>query len=375
VLEVNDASSPEPVTRTLAGDRDVSFSSTLVREAIAAGRPVATVSDLLAREGTSDSMMLTGVRSALAAPIYQRDEVRYCLYITHQQVGGLFGEEEERLAGFVTTLAGAALENAQNYNELEIAFEALAQAHRDLKTTQGQLIQAGKMAALGQLGAGIAHELNQPIQSIQGFAQRIRRHTEESIAEHADELEIIIKATYRMASIVQNIRLFARDSSFSLEPIEPICSVRDALTLLHRHLEDREIEVSWDAAEGSVPLVMGDQIKLQQVFLNLLQNASDALASASDGGRPKEIVIGWRCVEDRVVITIQDNGPGVAPEHESRLFDPFFTTKKAGHGTGLGLSISYGIIKEHRGELRYEPAPVRGARFSVALPCVGESPS
>jgi signal transduction histidine kinase/tetratricopeptide (TPR) repeat protein len=347
----------------LGGDDRVVVSSTLVRHAMELGEPAVAssgVPDPGPGEVTeSDSIMLSGVRSALAAPIPQRDEPRYCLYMTHVKVGGLFGEEERRLAAFIGSLAGAALENAQYYGELELAFS-------DLKSTQAQLVQAAKLAALGQLGAGIAHELNQPIQSIQGFAQRILRNGEARVNEHHDELEIIVNATHRMARIVQNIRQFARDSSLERRPIDPTVPLLDALMLLRRQLERMGIEVVHDFHDD-LPTVTGDPVKLQQVFLNLILNARDALAAVPESA-PRRLVVSGFVDGDRVVLTVEDSGPGVAAGDEEHIFDPFFTTKEAGEGTGLGLSISYGIIKEHGGELQYRGGVGGGALFSVTLP-------
>jgi two-component system C4-dicarboxylate transport sensor histidine kinase DctB len=367
VVEVDPASSGEGSTKTgprviLGGDGRVVVSSTLVRHAMELGEPAVASSGVPApgpgEVTESDSIMLSGVRSALAAPIPQRDESRYCLYLTHVKVGGLFGEEEQRLAAFIGSLAGAALENAQYYSELESAFS-------DLKSTQAQLVQAAKLAALGQLGAGIAHELNQPIQSIQGFAQRILRHARTRVTEHRDELEIIVNATHRMARIVQNIRQFARDSSLERRSIDPTVPLLDALMLLRRQLERTGIQVVHDFQDG-IPAVEGDPIKLQQVFLNLILNARDALTTMPET-EVRRIVVSGFVDGDRVVLTVEDNGPGVVAGHEERIFDPFFTTKEAGDGTGLGLSISYGIIKEHGGELQYESGVGGGARFSVVL--------
>jgi C4-dicarboxylate-specific signal transduction histidine kinase len=287
-------------------------------------------------------------------------------------VGGLFGEEEQRLAAFIASLVGAALENAHSYSELELAFDALHRAHADLKSTQAQLVQAAKLAALGQLGAGIAHELNQPIQSIQGFAQRIRRHTDARVADHDDELGIIVRATDRMAQIVNNIRKFAREGQVAREPIDPLLPFRDALALLDQQLQQQGIAIQWELQDEQLPRVMGDPMQLQQVFLNLLLNARDALATLPDQ-TPRRLRLGAELEGDRVVLTVADSGPGVPPELASRIFDPFFTTKDAGHGTGLGLSISYGIVQDHGGELVHEAGEQGGARFAVVLPVAGES--
>lgn len=351
--------------QVVSGDGEAVVSSTLVEQAMTQGTPLTTASGV--PEGispASESIMLSNVRSVLVAPFARQRDRRYCLYVTHGQVGGLFGEEERRLAAFITSLAGAALENAESYRRLEVAFEALDRAHGELKSTQAQLVQAAKLAALGQLGAGIAHELNQPIQSIQGFAQRILRHGEAPVSRHQDELEIIVNATHRMAHIVQNIRMFAREGEPRRQPIDPLQPMRQALELLQRQLGELGVQVEWQVRP--LPSVLGDPVQLQQVFLNLIMNARDALVTLPEGVA-RALTLSGTAERDRVTLAVADSGPGVPGELSGRIFDPFFTTKGPGEGVGLGLSISYGIIKDHGGELLCEPA-ASGARFSVVLP-------
>ncbi len=237
---------------------------------------------------------------------------------------------------------------------------------KELKEKQEQLVQSAKLAGLGELGAGIAHELNQPITIIQGFTQRIKRDGTRQIKDHADELDLIINASHRMARIVDNIRTFSRQSDFKPQPIDPLTPLDDALMLINEQLRLHGIEVERPAGDG-LPLVMGDQIKLQQVFSNLIMNARDALGSLPKG-RPRRLILGVRAEGERVVYSVEDNGPGISEEDQARIFDPFFTTKEVGRGTGLGLSISHGIVADHGGEIRYEPAEGGGARFLVSLP-------
>jgi len=360
---VDDAGGFSP--QVVSGDGEAVVSSTLVQQAMTQGTPLTTASGV--PEGispASESIMLSNVRSVLVAPFARQRDRRYCLYVTHGQVGGLFGEEERRLAAFITSLAGAALENAESYRRLEVAFEALDRAHGELKSTQAQLVQAAKLAALGQLGAGIAHELNQPIQSIQGFAQRILRHGEAPVVRHRDELEIIVNATHRMAHIVQNIRMFAREGKPQRQPLDPVQPMRQALELLQRQLEELGVQVEWQVR--TLPRVLGDPVQLQQVFLNLIMNARDALVTLPEGVA-RALTLSGSAERDRITLIVADSGPGVPGELSGRIFDPFFTTKEPGEGVGLGLSISYGIIKDHGGELLCEPA-ASGARFSVVLP-------
>jgi signal transduction histidine kinase len=345
----------------VAGAIDSPPSRSLVERARTARRPVLAA---FGAAEASDSLVITETRSALAAPIIQRDDVHLCLYASGR-IGGLFGDEEDRLASFVTTLAGAALENAASYADL-------ATTLAELRATQAQLIQAGKLAALGELGAGLAHELAQPVSTVQGFAQRILRHSQAPIAAHADELQMIVSASQRMARIIDNIRLFSRDRAPQLEPLDPLTPLEDALLLLGRQLESHDIVVQWSERPADLPRVRGDRVQLQQVFLNLLVNARDALDSLPVG-RPRRIRLDVRRQGSRLLLSVCDNGPGVASTNEGRIFDPFFTTKHATQGTGLGLSISYGILKSHRGELRYCRASEQGACFTVELPADDET--
>ena len=243
------------------------------------------------------------------------------------------------------------------------AIVGIARDMREMNRLQAQLVQAGKMAGLGQIGAGIAHELNQPITSIQGFAQRLRRNGSDQVSE---EMDIIIKATNRMARIVNNIRAFARQDEFSPEPTEPVEPLDDALMLLSEQLRLHGVEVEKEIEE-SLPRIIADKTRLQQVFLNFLGNGLDALDEVEEG-RPKRLVLGVRRDGNQVVYTVEDTGPGVPKHQESQIFDPFFTTKPPGKGTGLGLSLAYGIVADHHGEITYQRAASGGALFTVRIP-------
>lgn len=245
-------------------------------------------------------------------------------------------------------------------------YEQLDEARRELEATQAQLVQAGKLAALGEIGAGIAHELNQPIQSILGFAQRVQRHSDARVDDYADELDRIIRGGRRMAHIVEAIQLFARQSPLELELIDPLEPLEAALDLIGEQLRQRCIRVTLPDAAHDLPPVRADVMQLEQVYLNLMLNARDALDDATDSRG--HICVRARSAGDRVLVCVEDNGPGVPAQVEQRLFDPFYTTKDVGHGTGLGLSISYGIVRQHGGELRHERPEGGGARFVVALP-------
>lgn len=249
---------------------------------------------------------------------------------------------------------------------------ALEDSMKALKETQAKLIQASKLAAMGELGAGIAHELNQPITAIQGFAQRMRRKPELSTASHLDELDIIISEARRMARIVDNVRTFARDTDFNAQATDAVRPVYDALMLINQDLRKREIEIQLEISD-ELSLVLADATKLQQVFLNLLTNARDAMSGDAHGG-PRVIRISVQPQNDKVLYRIEDSGPGIPKDVQSKIFDPFFTTKPPGKGTGLGLSLSYGIIKDHKGEMTCgDSDALGGAKFDVTISALGHT--
>ena len=264
-----------------------------------------------------------------------------------------------------TTLEAMEAE-ANRAMQLENAYAALDESHQELRNIQSQLIQAGRLAAVGELGAGIAHELNQPLTTIQGFAQRILTKPEHPIGNFSDELELIIRGADRMSKIVNNIRRFARQDIYAPKPLDLMGPCREALSLMAEQLRLRGIQV--EIPETVVlPLIAGDFVQLEQVFLNLLGNARDALLS-SDKELPKCIKIQPDISATSAIIRIIDNGPGLKPGDSSKIFDPFYTTKPQGEGTGLGLSIAHGILQTHSGKISYAPVSGGGCEFAVHVP-------
>ena len=232
-----------------------------------------------------------------------------------------------------------------------------------LKETRDQLLLAAKLASLGELAAGVAHELNQPLTAIRMLVDLLVARPEASVADCLPDLETLAEAARRMARIVEGVRMFGRAAPIRIRPVPALAPVEGALELIQETLERHGIEVERQFAQP-LPAVRADEDRLYQVFVNLLTNARDALAEAPAGAR---VVVGVEAVGDRVVYRVEDNGPGIDEAIAQRIFDPFFTTKAVGRGTGLGLSLSHGIVAEHGGELRYEPAPGGGARFVFEL--------
>ena len=232
-----------------------------------------------------------------------------------------------------------------------------------------QLIQAEKMAALGQTISGVAHELNNPLATILSWAERLStKPLDDGVRLGVD---VILSEADRAARIVRNLLTFARKRRSTRAMID-LNQVVDQ-TLARRAYEQQLARITIDTALASgLPPVLADAHQLTQVLLNLLTNAEQAMLSVSDSGHL--VVRTWLDVErDAVALEVTDSGPGIPAEIQSKIFDPFFTTKEVGHGTGLGLAVAYAIVQEHSGRIRVSSAPGSGASFVVELPVSSEA--
>lgn len=246
------------------------------------------------------------------------------------------------------------------------------EVYRDItgqRLIQSKLLQTEKMAALGQLVSGIAHELNNPLTSIQGYAQLLVSRN--SSAERAGDARRISQQAERAARIVKNLLLFSRETKPERRAVNLNEVIERTLSLRAYELKLENIAVEL-ALDPGLPQTLADAAQLQQVVLNLIVNAEQAIQQGrGEEARHGRILIRTRRLAgDRIEMQISDDGPGISPEVASRIFDPFFTTKPAGLGTGLGLSIVYGIIQEHGGEVSVESQPGRGATLTVELPAL-----
>lgn len=248
---------------------------------------------------------------------------------------------------------------------LEETNTKLQESLAELKGAQEQLVQSEKLSALGELISGFAHELNNPLSSVLGYSE-LALGEEICPDEIRMMLELVCKETHRCYQIVENLLSFARKRKpeKTVTDINDLCT--ETLQLLSYQLRVNNISVTTNLAH-TLPCTMADSHQLQQVLVNLLSNAYQAMAE--DQGRGELTVTTTHDDED-LYITISDTGPGIATAHLTHLFDPFFTTKPS--GTGLGLSLSYGIIKEHRGDIRVSSQPGEGATFTLVLPITPE---
>lgn len=275
--------------------------------------------------------------------------------------------------------------------ELKRAYDEMRTAHEALKRTQQQLLHSEKMASLGQLVAGVAHELNNPISFVLGNVHALRKYCERlqtyMAALHSNEpeqalqelrhtlrighlmgdlpslIEGTLEGAQRTADIVHGLKRFSAIDSDEQVPVNLSDVIERSIHWVQKG-RSTPVDVRWQARNRCT--VLGSAGQLQQVMMNLLQNAFDAVS----GHRtvPPCIWLDMVCIQDAVRVSLRDNGPGIAPEILARIFDPFFTTKPVGKGTGLGLSISYGIVEQHGGRLSARNADGGGAEFLMELP-------
>ena len=256
---------------------------------------------------------------------------------------------------------------------------ALIRAGQDLASTREQLVQKEKLAAVGQLVSGVAHELNNPLQGVLGYAELMLAAKPTDL--ESEELSAIRDSANRAAGIVRNLLTFAGRGSTARGWQQLNTIVRDAIANCQPHLVSAGVDIRLEAADR-LPLVYVDQTRLEDVIVNLIENADAAIAERRTGQSlspivPErargEIVIATRLEQDRILVDVADNGSGLKEEDLTRVFDPFFTTREVGKGAGLGLSVCYGIVREHGGHISARNRATGGAVFTVELPVTAES--
>jgi signal transduction histidine kinase/ActR/RegA family two-component response regulator len=293
-----------------------------------------------------------GLSSALVVPILFQESLLGVLVLFGRTPFVMDAADQDLLESFLAQ-AALAVHNSTVHEELRAA-------HQNLERSQEQLIHSEKLSALGQLVAGVAHELNNPLSAVLGNAYLAEPKVADPLVQR--HITGIREGAERAAQIVRNLLQFARKLTSSREDIDISQLGERVLTLVANAGVTQNITITRDLAPG-LPSTAGDPGQIQQVLLNLVTNAFQAMEDT--GG---ELTVRSRSSGGRLRIEVDDTGPGVPADIRSRIFDPFFTTKPVGKGTGLGLSVAHGIVSAHEGRVWVEDAPGGGARFVVELP-------
>jgi PAS domain S-box-containing protein len=268
----------------------------------------------------------------------------------------LFGRQAEELQVLLSMAGTPALEDRP------ATYEGIVKDVTRRRAMEQQLLQADKLASLGQLAAGIAHEINNPLGLILGYTQLLLRDTNADAQSHED-LRTIEKHTRNCKNIVEALLKFSRKTQTRMGTVDLNSALSSVLNVTRRQFQSHGVELETRLAD-ELPLVRGDTEQLEQVFMNLIMNARQAIDSR---GR---ITVSTSADADRrhVHVAVSDTGCGIPVSIQNQIFDPFFTTKPTGQGTGLGLAVSYGIVKDHGGEITVTSAPGQGSTFTVRLP-------
>lgn len=290
------------------------------------------------------------IRSWLGIPLLIKDRILGMIALDRTTLHP-FTAEEAQLAQAFAHQAAIAIENARLYSDLQEQMD-------ELTSTQAQLVQSAKLAAVGELAAGVAHELNNPLTSILGFAEILQEDLEEDeVYDH--NLQTIVDEARRARRIVRGLLDFARQQSPERRPADVNCILQQTLGVIRYHLEKSRIIIQEEYAPD-LALVSLDEGQIKQVFLNLISNAAQAMPQ---GGT---LSLKTAQTGPEVAVSFTDSGVGIPVEDQGRIFDPFYSTKKS--GTGLGLSVSLGIVQSHGGRITVESQQGQGSTFTVWLP-------
>lgn len=360
----------------------VALSSSIIKKVESEGKPVLLqkVPDIR-QEDTTTSLARYKIKSVICVPLRSKSELIGSIYLDTTDSKHFFKEEDVAFLEGFANLAGIAIENAKSYREIQSLNENLEQKveerTRELREAQAQLIQSEKMASLGMLVAGVAHEINTPMGSIssnndmfrRGF-EKLKQYFDESAAASNPEilkrimvLENLSKvnktACERITGIIKSLRNFARLDEGELKSVDIHEGIESTLSLLDHLSRDR---IRFVRDYGDIPRLQCYANELNQVFMNILVNACQAIEGKG------EVRIKTILQSGKVYVEFSDTGAGISPENIGKIFDPGFTTKGVGVGTGLGLAISYKIMKKHGGGIDVKSERGKGSTFTLHFP-------
>jgi signal transduction histidine kinase len=301
------------------------------------------------------------VRSIMSAPLWSSNTMIGLLTAVNKKGGASFDRHDLRLFTVFSSLAAAALQNASLYSDLKGKMD-------ELKTTQEQLVRSAKMAAIGELSANVAHEINNPLTSVLGYTTHLLK-TLDLPDSPRKILGMMEQETLRVRKIIRNLLDFSRQRPSWMQPEDISVPLRETAAFVRGIAHASSVAIRETYPPGPA-LVKMDQNEIKQVFINIVNNALQAMPQGGELGIRLDA-----SRESVVVVEFSDTGVGIAPESMDKIFEPFFSTKDNGDGTGLGLSISYRIIQNHGGKIEAESTRGKGAVFRVFLPRHRELPA
>jgi signal transduction histidine kinase len=347
------------------------ISTSVVRKALASGETVATGNAVADPSlGTAQSVILMDLRTIVCIPLrsprVESDSngnlprALGAIYVDNQETSAPFSPDSLRTAEALARHAALAIENAQLFEREQATIQELRQA-------QKQLLQSEKLATIGQMAAGIAHELNTPLTYIMGNLELLSAH--DLTTQQRDMLNSAARGAERLKSLAQSMLAFSRQSQEELLPLAPNDVIERCLELCHYQVLKGGVTLEKDLASG-LPVVHGVSNQLELAIINLVVNGIHAMEDV----RPRNLRVASALKGDHVEITVSDSGKGIPPDIQASIFEPFFTTKPEGKGTGLGLSTVLMVMERHKGTVDLSSEPGQGTTFRITLP-VTNNPS
>lgn len=328
----------------------------LMGQVIASGRPAVVLNyqDWARRIASEITQQTT---AAACAPLTLKDQVLGCLMVIDDKPGRKFGRAEINILELLAAQLAVALHNTRLYHEMQ---EHIAAQHR----AEVNLIRSARLAAVGEMAAGVAHEINNPLAAISGFVELALRELPTGLPQ-VEDLKIALAEAHRASDVVKRLLDFSRQVDPEVEPANLNAIVQETLPLLQHAAETDRIHLYTELAE-ELPDVMIERNQIKQVILNLAKNAIAAMPQGGDL-RLKTSVETYKG-QRGLALFVEDTGEGILSENLARIFDPFFTTRPPGLGTGLGLSVTYAIVENHGGRIDVQSKPNSGSSFKVWLP-------
>ena len=338
-------------------DHNFKTNSELTNYLTKLNRPVVTSEIMSDIAGENEKKILKNFHPGLIVPLIYQSDLSGILILSDKISGRDFTMDDIEFLSILGSQISVAIENSRLY-------EAEKKATEQLRAAQQQLVNSERLAALGEMSAKVAHEINNPLGIIKNYILLLKRSVDEN-SQARNYTGIVRQEIDRIARIVKELLEFYRPQPLSFNKINISEVLDDVLVLMERQFEKYNIEIRKNSTIDS-PVVKGSSENLKQVFINIIINACDVML----GGGFLEIYLGKE--ENNLVIKFCDSGPGISPDVIPRIFEPFFTTKDPGKGTGLGLSVCYGIMKQHNGTIKYYNHDPGGC-FEIRLPFTEEN--